>query len=430
MQLALLGLNEQTRAIARAVAADRRHAVAAVCELSADDLGTLTADGLRPPEPTAWDTLLSDTTRKIDAVVAASSADPDQRAEQLVMLAQVGVPLLVAHPAVDSMLVYYRLEMILEEMQGVLIAYLPGRWHPLTTQTAELIRAGAASAIGAIQHATFERWAADREPAATLAHFARDVDLIRRTCGDVTRIGALGSADEPAAYANLAVQLAGASAVPTRWSIGPVDDQSGARLTMFGERGRAVVQMPDVGPWQLDIRRTDAAQPETFSQPGWDGAAAALQRLETAITQRGEWVAGAAVGVAGAGPQGSPGSAASEALARDWHDAARSVELAETVVRSLARSRTIEVQHEELSEAGTFKSLMTAWGCGLLLCAVFFFFVLGPGLGRTVLLIVLVLFLALQLLLAIASRGRKERKEVDDRSATGSNAIDRTDFAD
>ena len=418
MQLALLGLDDETRAIARA-AVEERHQIAAVCELSAEDLAALAAAGIPAPEPVPWETLLSDTAVKIDAVVVASANDQEQRAEQLVLLAQASVPLLVAHPAVDSMLVYYRLEMVREETQGVLIAYLPSRWHPLVAQTAALIRAGchwparsasagATAPVGAFDHASFERWAVDRERSASLAHFARDVDLIRRTCGDVTRIGALGSADQPSAYANLAVQLAGAGAVPTRWSIGPVDEESGARLTLYGERGRVVLHMPDDGPWQLDIRRGDASQPESYPQPDWNAAAVALEKLDEAIQQRGNWVAGA-------GPQESPGGPDREALARDWHDAARSVELAETVVRSLARGRTIEVQHEELSEAGTFKSLMTAWGCGLLLCAVFFFFVLGPSLGRSVLLIVLGLFLVLQLLLTVATRGKKKSGEGDER---------------
>jgi len=399
MQLALLGLDDQTLAIAREAIAGGRHRIEAVCDLSSEQLATLAADGVNLPEPTPWETLLTDTQAKIDAVVAAAATEQEQRAEQLILLAQAGVPLLVAHPVVDSMLVCYRLEMVREEMQGVLIAYLPSRWHPLVERTAELIRggirrggsagAGAGSPVGLFDHASFERWAVERDQTATLAHFARDVALIRRTCGDVTRIGALGSADEPTAYANLAVQLAGAAAVPTRWSIGPVDEQPGGRLTLFGQRGRVVLQLPDDAPWQLDIRPTDALQPESLSIPDWNAPAAALKKLEDAIRKRGDVAADHAT------------------AAEDWHDAARSVELAETVVRSLARGRTIEVQHEELSEAGTFKSLMTALGCGLLLVAVFVFILLGPLWGPRVLLFVLGLFLVLQLLLAVATRGSK-----------------------
>ena len=51
----------------------------------------------------------------------------------------------------------------------------------------------------------------------------------------------------------------------------------------------------------------------------------------------------------------------------DWTEAIRDIELAEAIPRSLVRGRTIEVQHEQPTEEGTFKGLMTSLGCGLLL---------------------------------------------------------------
>ncbi len=50
-----------------------------------------------------------------------------------------------------------------------------------------------------------------------------------------------------------------------------------------------------------------------------------------------------------------------------WADAARAIELAETVPRSLARGRAIDLHQEEFSELGTFKGTMASLGCGLVM---------------------------------------------------------------
>ena len=50
----------------------------------------------------------------------------------------------------------------------------------------------------------------------------------------------------------------------------------------------------------------------------------------------------------------------------DLHDGTRAMEVAEGVARSLRRGRTVELHYEEISEAGTFKSVMTSFGCLIL----------------------------------------------------------------
>ena len=55
----------------------------------------------------------------------------------------------------------------------------------------------------------------------------------------------------------------------------------------------------------------------------------------------------------------------------------RSVELAETIDRSLKKSRTIELYYEDYTEEGTFKGTMTSLGCGLLLLGMFLLAVVG-----------------------------------------------------
>src|SRR5262249_21708225 len=77
------------------------------------------------------------------------------------------------------------------------------------------------------------------------------------------------------------------------------------------------------------------------------------------------------------------------------------------VVRSLRRGRTVELHYEEVSEAGTFKSVMTSLGCLVLLAALALMplALTGPALGLrwTIYLAyaippALVLFVALQAL--------------------------------
>jgi myo-inositol 2-dehydrogenase/D-chiro-inositol 1-dehydrogenase len=63
----------------------------------------------------------------------------------------------------------------------------------------------------------------------------------------------------------------------------------------------------------------------------------------------------------------------------DWVDAARSVELTETIARSLSKGRTIELHFEEYTEQGTFKGTMTSLGCGLLVLGMLLLGVVAIG---------------------------------------------------
>jgi hypothetical protein len=71
-------------------------------------------------------------------------------------------------------------------------------------------------------------------------------------------------------------------------------------------------------------------------------------------------------------PQGAVLSVLADAVAGldahpDLADGTRATEVSEGVVRSLRRGRTVELHYEEISEAGTFKSVMTSLGCLVLL---------------------------------------------------------------
>ena len=98
-----------------------------------------------------------------------------------------------------------------------------------------------------------------------------------------------------------------------------------------------------------------------------------------------------------------------------WADAARTIELAETIPRSVKKGRGIDLHQEEFSELGTFRGTMASLGCGIIMIGLFILFLatLVGGVARAagwtfgerlaaiwpyVILTTLILFLVLQLL--------------------------------
>jgi hypothetical protein len=181
----------------------------------------------------------------------------------------------------------------------------------------------------------------DRSRRAVLSHFARDVDVIRSLVGDVLRVGALGSSSADAAYANLTVQMSGEGPEVIRWSIGPITSggNPGGWLKLIGTK--TSLELPQPGDETACLQHVAESVEGADDNAPWDARIAALDQLAHAIELRD------------AGP--------------NWPEAIRDIELAEAIPRSLVRGRTIEVQHEQPTEAGTFKGLMTSLGCGLLL---------------------------------------------------------------
>jgi len=356
MKLALLGIDADTLALADAATKSGQHQVVWACEAD-DAIGPLRQVAPQAKVTGPWEFLLG--SDSVDAVLVARGEE-ELRAEQLRKLVQERVPLLVVHPVLESMLVYYELDMIRQENHGVILPYLPARWHPAVRQLADLIAGGADSAmgspiggaIGTAQQIVFERSLAERSRQNVLAHFSRDCDLLLALCGELTKVGAMASQGQDENYANLGVQLSGPSSVLVRWSVGPVDQTASdaptaaekptaaGRLTLLGSSGKAVLNMPGEYPWTLETVASGQTTRQSFD--AWNAPAEALVRLETAI---------------GGGGNVQPA----------WSDAARSIELADAVRRSLLKGRTVELHNEEFSEQGTFKGLMTSLGCGLLL---------------------------------------------------------------
>ncbi len=410
MKLALLGADVNTSAIATAIAERRQDKLVAVCECRGNAFAApLARRGLLAAEIENWDTLLDP--EFVDAVIVAYSPDEDRRAEQLRKFAQAAIPVLATHPLFSSMLVYYELDMICRDTHGILLPMLPERWHPAIVEMARLCQPQTGGPIGQLEQLVFERHLVDRSKAGVTGQFARDVDLLRAIGGDVARMHAMGPSLGSASYGNLTVQMSGSSSLLVRWSVAPAEEHPSGRLTLVGSAGRAVVTMPSAAwptpsaggsdlepePWNFELS-VAGSRLDLQRDTHWNPAAAALDAVEQAIR----------------GAEAKP----------DLLDAARSAELTETIDRSLKRGRTIELHYEEYSEASTFKGMMSAVGCCLLMVGLFAVVLVGvleDFLRRHVPLIpkwpyillgVLGFFLALQfLLLAIRREGAPTGKK-------------------
>ena len=395
MRLGILGAGPATLAVAQAAAVSGKHVVAWVCELSAPGESQV-SDVLRSIIPKArfadhWEALLD--TNMVDGVLVSRHSDQDLRAEQLRKFAQAGMPVLVSHPVVDSMLVYYELDMIRRETSCVMLPYLPHRWHPAVVALAKVWNDGCDSPIGAAEQLVVERHLADRSKTSVLTQFARDVDLVRSICGEVARIGAMGPRIDDADYANLGVQMSTSGSFLARWSVAPVETVEGARVQLVGKKDKAVLTMASGSePWRLEFTGS-GAPPVEFAD--WDPGKAALDRFAEAVSSA----------------SAEPG----------WADAARSVEISEAVGRSLRKGRTVELHLEEFTEEATFKGTMASLGCGLLLAGLLLLMVLAVleqvEVGQVKLVFpnwpyllvgVLGLFLVLQLLTLLFRKGEKQ----------------------
>jgi predicted dehydrogenase len=393
MKFALLGCDSDTFDLASAIAASEEHA-----------LGWAHDAGHREPAVRAlspglvvaehWEGLLAGTTA--DVVIVARGADQDQRSEQLRKLAQAGARMIVSHPVVDSMLVYYELDMIRQEGQARLIPYVSQRWHPAWRPLRELFGDGTSGRLGTVEQIVVECVSHSRDRGDVLRAFVRDMEQLRPFCGVLNKVSAMTSSGvrtsvESINYGTLSVQMSSLSSLLVRWSVAVAAEGAGSRVTFIGTRGKAVLAVTDHGPWRLEVTCDGQTTADDFDETNL--AAIALPQLLQSLT---------------------PSSDANErsetnALERsiDWLDACRTMELADAAQHSLERGRTIELHYETPTEHATFKGVMSGVGCLLLIVGLLVLIVATTAVHAGVpladywpqlLLGILVVFLVLQLL--------------------------------
>jgi predicted dehydrogenase len=344
MKLGLLGIDHQIAAIV--VAARRRgDDITLVCDVAADSPHAALLEGL--PRADSWEALVDQ--RATEAVLVGGDGWNELRAEGVRKLVQAGRSLVLSQPLELSMLWAYELDMIRKDSGARLIPVLPDRLQPFVARLKEAIEAGLAGAgsLGPVETIECQRRLRDRSRESVLGQLARDADLLRVLVGDPRRLSTLGGGETDAAWGTLAVGLTGAANLPVRWRVAR-GDSPGLSISLVGGSGTLTVDIPD----------DDRAEWTLTSEPGG--------RVERAAFDRPATVLGLLEGSSFVGTAIAPAA---------WDDAARAIELAETVPRSLARGRAIDLHQEEFSELGTFKGTMASLGCAIVLGVLFVLFV-------------------------------------------------------
>jgi predicted dehydrogenase len=340
MKLGLLGIDHQ---IAVIVAAARRRGddITLVCDVAADSPHAALLDGL--PRADSWEALVDP--RSTDAVLVGGDGWNELRAEGVRKLVQAGRTLVLSQPLELSMLWAYELDMIRKDSGARLIPVLPDRLQPFLTRLKEAIEAGlaGAGALGPLETIECQRRLRDRSRDSVLGQFARDADLLRVLVGDPRRLSTLAGGETDAAWGTLAVGLTGAANLPVRWRVAR-GESPGLSISLVGGSGSLTVDIPD----------DDRAEWTLTSEPGG--------RVERAASDRAATILGLLDNASFAGTTITPAA---------WDDAARAIELAESVPRSLARGRAIDLHQEEFSEIGTFKGTMASLGCAIVLGGLF-----------------------------------------------------------
>jgi hypothetical protein len=293
------------------------------------------------PGPDSWEDLLSQGSADIVALSRNPSepAAAARRAEQLKRVVQAGVPLILLHPPCE-MLLAYELDMHRSESRAPIYPYCPVAEHPLIVAVCESVRSDSSS-IGQLEQIVWERFASgdQRQRSAVLDHLARDVLVLRRLLRDVSAVSATGAQVDQPQWGNLSVHFTGPAEVVARWSIGPLRDSEGARLTLIGASQSVSVWVPSVGH---DIRLSLPLAGLPDAAESVRPAEEFLQRLTRTDSAENDW----------------PGVS--------WDEVRRSLEVTDAAERSLQRRRTIELYHEQVTEHETFKSVMAAGGCAIL----------------------------------------------------------------
>jgi predicted dehydrogenase len=330
MRLGLLGWDAQVQRLVEA-AVRRGHAPVIGWELPAPPPAAVA--GVQPAR--SWEQLLD--TASCDAVAVGRDGWTPQRAEAVRMLVQAGRTLFLSQPLELSMLWAYELDMIRQDTGARLVPLLTARLHPFVERLRTAIETGLAGSgpLGPLESIGMVRRLSRRDRETVLACLAADADLVRVLAGDPARLTALGGADPDTAWSTLAVGFSHAAFVPTRWQVTP-GHASTLTITLQHARGTIEVETAD-GP----------ERPWTWSGPPVETLACDVDGL--LLERLAEAASGAAIPTA------------------SWGDAARAVELAETVPRSLAKGRAIDLHREEFSEIGTFRGTMASLGCGLVL---------------------------------------------------------------
>ncbi len=344
MNFLILGEGPEELAWAEAIANSTRHHVVAAYP------GFL--DSPAATVPNAGD--LDDALGKSGVEAVLVGGPPEFRAEALRRVAAEGIPAICLHPPGPDSEAYYLVAMSRAETGAVLVPDLTARLHPAVAALREGFSSGF---LGEIKSLKYEVKFAASEGDLVRDGFARGIDLVRAIAGEIDAANASGDPPGEHPDSELVVQLrvSNSRRAEVRLNLAAV---AGSCLSVTGTNGSASLEFGDdpTGPARLVFLESD--RKETVREfESWDARTALLSVLAEAVAGR--------------------------TVHPDLVDGTRAMEISEAVSRSLRRGRTVELHYEEISEQGTFKSVMTSVGC-LVLMSILFVLPLalaGPVLG-------------------------------------------------
>jgi hypothetical protein len=327
MRFALLGPDDHAMKLVRAATASPTHAVSVAYGGEAYR-GELDRLGIRHESAELWEALLHEPVA--EGVIVGSDPVNPQRAEQLRRLAQAAMPMILVHPACD-MLLGFELQMIQRDTKAAILPYLPGLHHPWIRAVSAWIADASGSPIGRVSQLVMERPVAVGSPLDFLRQFSCDALVLRVLMGRIDRVNAMASGPRQPDASPLDVQLANDDLL-ARWTWRPDPAPGPALVSLVGSGGQALAHLPsDPAAWTLTVNQ----KVQLFRPPPDPGSS--LDQIAD-VAQSVVW----------------------------WDHAVRALELTDALQTSRRRGRTIDLHQEEVTEEGTFKSLMAATGCGLL----------------------------------------------------------------
>jgi myo-inositol 2-dehydrogenase/D-chiro-inositol 1-dehydrogenase len=224
------------------------------------------------------------------------------------------------------------------ETGAILVPNLADRLHPGVAIVREALQRGR---LGAFRSLRYEV-TADSAAGDLARHYAAiGVDVVRALLGEIEEVTATGDPPGESPDQSLIVQLRAAQSrrAEIRFDVGPA---RASRLVLSGEDGSLALEIAaGSDPRPSVIERSRSGENTLMELEPWNPFEAILEVFDDSI--------------------------AGQACHPDLIDGTRAMEVSEGVVRSLRRGRTVELHYEEISEAGTFKSVMTSVGCLLLL---------------------------------------------------------------
>jgi hypothetical protein len=380
MKFALLGADADTLEIVRALHSSGTHQVVVAYQIPEPWLppARQAAPGIELRED--WEALLHEPVADATILGSCSFLSAEQhelRGEQLRKLAQAGVPMLTMFPACEA-IVGFEIEMIRRDLGGVLIPCHPDLLDPTIQNLIVLVRQPGVAGLGRLEQVNMERWIPERNVAQLRHHLTRDTALVRQLVGGIRRVSGLGKAfTSDGGPFNLTASFDSDNEVLCTWSLCTTQPPHLAKLSLMGTEGQVVVSLSNDGRgWRKEGDQSTVELPSALvkSDPALSSSSPTVALLEPLLTQLAHPPATFTTS-SHHSPTDTPLTPSSQSdevgIPFRWMDACRSQEAAEGVERAVARGRTIELFNEEHSEAGTFKGIMAAGSCSLLLLTLF-----------------------------------------------------------